>query len=120
LKTSDQITTVRSDGTYVQNDTFSYLSSGHYLGGLVVSDHTTTTRNGSSQPSSNMTYSYVWYGSAKLSTQTNNYDTSNASKVWTTTYGYNQFGNVQSASIQDGTPRSTRMKTTLCGFPPSR
>jgi len=75
-------------------------------GGAVTHQHTTTTKNGNSQPTSDTVNSFVWWDQALTNVTSFTPDVSQPSTVWTTTYGYNARGMLISANIQDGRPRT--------------
>ncbi len=71
LLQTEQVTTVRSDGTYVADTSYGYGGAVFHSGsgtftydgpfqGGVTNAVTTNTKNGVAQPTSEATYGYVW------------------------------------------------------------
>lgn len=114
--TQDIITEVRTDGTWVSTTSYGYNdASGVYKGGVVVSQTTTTTKNGVSQPTSSLANTFYWWAGAVTNVATFTPDTSHPATVNTSTYSYDTLGNLTSVAIVDGRPRTVSFVNTMDG-----
>ncbi|WP_197279280.1 LysM peptidoglycan-binding domain-containing protein [Novosphingobium sp. AAP1] len=115
--TSDVVTSVRSDGRYVNSTSYYYnaaetssgsgewsgvTSGGTYLGGNVTKTVTTITKDGVAQTGNSTTYSYKFWDAA-IQSKTNYVSGSNN---WTSTFYYDTSGRLTSVYAQDGRPRT--------------
>ncbi|SFG52018.1 YD repeat-containing protein [Novosphingobium sp. CF614] len=129
--TSDIVTSVRSDGTWVSNSTYYYnasetssgsgewtgvTSGGTYMGGVVTKVATSVTKNGAAQTGNTTTYSYRWWDNA-LQSKTNYVSGSTSN---TSTFYYSNGGVLNSVYIQDGRPRTVSFINNADGFVMSR
>src|SRR6185369_14632980 len=112
---TDNTTTVRAEtsltcATYVSNSTYSYTDSvsGQYLNGAVGTISSANYREGTYQSTALVTNSYVWRDNPLQNVITNRPD---GSTTYTTTLSYNAFGQLTSAYIADGRPRTASYKT---------
>jgi YD repeat-containing protein len=122
---TDSIVTVSGSNTYVQGDTFHYGAAvtsggsttytGAYQGGNVTDDVTTLTKNGSAQPTTETTNSYVWADGEEASGITYTPNTAHPGTTYTTTYDYDGRGNLLEADIEDGTPRGISYYENVSG-----
>jgi YD repeat-containing protein len=110
---ADTTTSVRSDGYYVANTTYDYnlrTASGRYDGayqGVMVHSHTTATLGSTAQPDSDTTNTYQWWNGAKLSFI--------SGSQGSTTYQYDNAGNLTTVYIQDGQPRNIYLVNNIQG-----
>lgn len=114
---TDQVTDVRSDGTYVSDDIYTYndLTSGHFDGGVVTSETTATYKNGTYQATS-LTQNY-YFGTQNGLVQNATRYTPDTSKslAYDTEYAYDGSGRLLSSQINDGTPRTINYVTNIQG-----
>ncbi len=118
--TSDVVTSVRSDGTYVSSTSYDYGAAvvsggvttytGTYQGGDVAHSHTTTTKGGTAQPTTDTVNTYVWWDSAQQNVTTFNPDTSHTT-INTSIYHYDDLGHISTVNITDGRPRTVTFVT---------
>jgi YD repeat-containing protein len=113
--TQDVVTSVRSDGTWVNTTNYYYDSvgdgSGSYLGGVVKKASTSVTKNGVAQTGSTTTNSYVWWDGALQSSQSY----VSGSTTNTSTFNYDDIGHLESVYIQDGRPRTVTFISDVNG-----
>ncbi|MEI9997617.1 MAG: hypothetical protein WDM91_23685 [Rhizomicrobium sp.] len=125
--TSDSVTTVRTDGTYVAASTYSYGTPVYHAGtfsysfdgayqGVVSQIVTTNTKNGSAQPTSEADYFYDWRDSAVEGTESYTANTAVSAPVANYSgYNYGLGGRLQSVVIDDGHPRTITFGTNIEG-----
>lgn len=117
LVTEDVVTSVRSDGRYVNTTKYYYnavetssgsgewsgvTTDGNYLDGSVTKTVTTVTKDGDAQTGNTTTYNYkFWDGAIQSKT---NYVS--GSDNWTSTFYYDTSGRLTSVYAQDGRPRT--------------
>lgn len=114
--TQDVTTSVRTDGTWVSTTNYDYkadsnadgdyVDSGDAYMGVVTHYRTTTTKNGSSQPTSDMKNTFTWWDSAIQTGSSYLKDITDTGTVWNSTYTYNTSGRISSIYIADGRPRT--------------
>ncbi len=130
LLQTEQVTTVRTDGTYVANTTYGYVAEvyhsgtgtytwdGAYQGGSVTRAVTTNTKNGVSQPTSETDYSYDWSDGPVLSGESYTANTAlqNPQPGYTTySFGEGATPRLLSVDIEDGRPRTVTFTTNIDG-----
>ncbi|MEI9997638.1 MAG: LysM peptidoglycan-binding domain-containing protein [Rhizomicrobium sp.] len=125
--TSDRVTTLRSDGTYVAASTYSYGTPVYHAGtfsysfdgayqGVVSQIVTTNTKNGSAQPTSEADYFYDWRDSAVEGTESYTANTAVSAPVANYSgYNYGLGGRLASVVIDDGHPRTITFGTNIEG-----
>ncbi|MEI9997635.1 MAG: LysM peptidoglycan-binding domain-containing protein [Rhizomicrobium sp.] len=125
--TSDSVTTVRTDGTYVAASTYSYGTPVYHAGtfsysfdgayqGVVSQIVTTNTKNGSAQPTSEADYFYDWRDSAVEGTESYTANTAVSAPVANYSgYNYGLGGRLASVVIDDGHPRTITFGTNIEG-----
>jgi LysM repeat protein len=115
--TNDVMTSVRSDGVYVNSTIYYYNAAetssgsgewsgvrtgGIYLGGSVTKTVTAVTKDGVAQTGNSTTYNYkFWDGAIQSKT---NYVSGGDN--WTSTFYYDTSGRLTSVYAQDGRPRT--------------
>jgi hypothetical protein len=112
--TYDQVTAVRTDGTWVTSTNYDYdletytgsgVWTGAYQGGVVTHSRSTVTKNGTSQPTNDTKNTFLWLDTALTSTAVYTPDISAPSTTNNTQYRYDGMGRLVFASIADGRPR---------------
>ncbi|MEJ0027167.1 MAG: LysM peptidoglycan-binding domain-containing protein [Rhizomicrobium sp.] len=124
--TSDQVTSVRSDGTWVTSTAYSYIADSDFDG--VYGDHTdrylgqvtdeiaTVTKNGVAQPTTEAAFYYVWRDGALEASES--YTPNRAAggpQPNYNSYTYGQGGLLESVVVGDGRPRTVSFVTNLAG-----
>ncbi|MEJ0027174.1 MAG: LysM peptidoglycan-binding domain-containing protein [Rhizomicrobium sp.] len=124
--TSDQVTSVRSDGTWVTSTAYSYIADSDFDGvygdhsdrylGQVTDEIATVTKNGVAQPTTEAAFYYVWRDGALEASES--YTPNRAAggpQPNYNSYTYGQGGLLESVVVGDGRPRTVSFVTNLAG-----
>lgn len=110
---TNETTSQRQGNDTIRTTTSNYYGSGaNYALGSIVSSSSATYKNNSYQYGATTTNTYAWRAGAVLSSTS--YQQSNQS-ARTSSYYYDQYGQLNSVSIADGRPRNVWYDTDMTG-----